>query len=306
MELSQLRYFITVARLGNMSKAAETLFVSQPNLSTSISRLEEEVGVPLFDRRRGKISLNQYGEQLLQSVERSVSLLDEGVSAVRERYSGKSASLSLVCMIDDTELLSRFVLANPDVNLTQQRADLPAITQMLERGEADLALTVLEPPSEQVVFERVYSCPFVLVLSPVHPLAAQERISRRQLTGQRLAIDGSRTNRETFYAAETSKFGVTPDIAYDVRHTDLLLSLVESNQCIGILPAVKYKELCLRGEDRGLVYRLYAEGGPDAFWGIAYNKRRPLCGQGLRFKAFVREYLEAVDRAYAEQKKGHT
>ncbi len=46
MELSQLRYFIAVAKLGNMSKAAETLFVSQPNLSTSISRLEEEVGVP--------------------------------------------------------------------------------------------------------------------------------------------------------------------------------------------------------------------------------------------------------------------
>ena len=52
MELSQLRYFIAVAKLGNMSKAAETLFVSQPNLSTSISRLEEEVGVPLFERRR--------------------------------------------------------------------------------------------------------------------------------------------------------------------------------------------------------------------------------------------------------------
>ena len=65
MELSQLRYFIAVAKLGNMSKAAETLFVSQPNLSTSISRLEEEVGVPLFERRRGKIALNQNGELLL-------------------------------------------------------------------------------------------------------------------------------------------------------------------------------------------------------------------------------------------------
>ena len=59
MELSQLRYFIVVAELGNMSKAAEVLFVSQPNLSTSISRLEEEVGAPLFERRRGKITLNR-------------------------------------------------------------------------------------------------------------------------------------------------------------------------------------------------------------------------------------------------------
>ena len=70
MELSQLRYFIAVAELGNMSKAAETLFVSQPNLSTSISRLEEEVGAPLFERRRGKISLNQNGALLLKNVKR--------------------------------------------------------------------------------------------------------------------------------------------------------------------------------------------------------------------------------------------
>ncbi len=49
MELSQLRYFSAVAQLENMSKAAEIMFVSQPNLSTSISRLEEEVGVPLLN-----------------------------------------------------------------------------------------------------------------------------------------------------------------------------------------------------------------------------------------------------------------
>ena len=79
MELSQLRYFMAVAELGNMSKAAQALFVSQPNLSTSISRLEEEVGVPLFDRRRGKIVLNQNGELLLESVKRAVDTLDAGV-----------------------------------------------------------------------------------------------------------------------------------------------------------------------------------------------------------------------------------
>ena len=126
MELSQLRYFITVAELGNMSKAAETLFVSQPNLSTSISRLEEEVGVPLFDRRRGKISLNQNGELLLKSVKQAVDTLDAGVQAVREQHSGRSNLLSLACMIDDTSLLERFVLENPEISLVQKRADLPS------------------------------------------------------------------------------------------------------------------------------------------------------------------------------------
>ena len=102
MELSQLRYFIAVAELGNMSKAAETLFVSQPNLSTSISRLEEEVGAPLFERRRGKISLNQNGALLLKNVKKAVAILDAGVQAVREQSAGQEDALSLACMIDDT------------------------------------------------------------------------------------------------------------------------------------------------------------------------------------------------------------
>ena len=171
MELSQLRYFIAVAELGNMSKAAETLFVSQPNLSTSISRLEEEVGAPLFERRRGKISLNQNGALLLKNVKKAVAILDAGVQAVREQSAGQEDALSLACMIDDTELLERFVLENPDISLRQLRADLPAITTMLEHGDVDLALTVLPPPSEEVAYERVYHCPFVLVMSEDHPLA---------------------------------------------------------------------------------------------------------------------------------------
>ena len=217
MELSQLRYFMAVAELGNMSKAAQALFVSQPNLSTSISRLEEEVGVPLFDRRRGKIVLNQNGELLLESVKRAVNTLDAGVRAVRDQHAGKSAPLSLACMTDDTDLLEHFVLDNPDINLIQKRLDLPALTFLLERGEVDLALAVLPPPSDEIVFERVYNCHFVLLMSRDHPLAGEASITRHQLAGCRLAIDGSRVNKETFCAAESAKFGVTPAMYVQAR-----------------------------------------------------------------------------------------
>ena len=125
-----------------MSKAAETLFVSQPNLSTSISRLEEEVGVPLFERRRGKIALNRRTASRLpkrrgvQAVE--PTLLDVGVQAVRNQHSGRPEPLSIVCMTDDTTLLEHFLLEHPEVNLIHQRADLPNVTSLLDRCEVDL------------------------------------------------------------------------------------------------------------------------------------------------------------------------
>ena len=83
-----------------------------------------------------------------------------------------------------------------------------------------------------------------------HPLAALPAVAHRELAGVHLAIDGSRVNKETFCAAENSKFGLTPIIDYDVRHLDLLTSLVESNNCVSIVPAVKYKELSLQATPR--------------------------------------------------------
>ena len=121
MELSQLRYFIAVVEAGQYVQGRRDLVRLQPNLSTSISRLEEEVGVPLFERRRGKIALNQNGELLLISVEQAVSLLDAGVQAVRNQHSGRPEPLSIVCMTDDTTLLEHFCAEHPEVNSDPQR-----------------------------------------------------------------------------------------------------------------------------------------------------------------------------------------
>lgn len=136
-------------------------------------------------------------------------------------------------------------------------------------------------------------------MSRDHPLAGEASITRHQLAGCRLAIDGSRVNKETFCAAESAKFGVTPAIDYDVRHLNLLLSLVESNQCVSIVPAVKYEELYLQGGHQNVVCREYADGAPEAYWGIAYNKRRPLNEHGQRFRAFVRDYFTRINAEYA-------
>lgn len=68
MDLLQLQYFRAIAQHENMTKAAEALFVSQPNLSTSMSRLESDLDVKLFERRRGKISLTPEGRLFLEHV----------------------------------------------------------------------------------------------------------------------------------------------------------------------------------------------------------------------------------------------
>lgn len=76
MELQQLKYFKTVAQMGKISDAAQALFISAPALSTSISRLERELGMPLFDRTNNRIILNQQGQIFLRYIDRVFYDLD--------------------------------------------------------------------------------------------------------------------------------------------------------------------------------------------------------------------------------------
>ena len=298
MELSQLRYFLVVAELGNMSRAAEMLYVSQPNLSTSITRLEDEVGAPLFERRRGRITLTHNGEMLMKSVKKAMNTLEAGIQTVRDQNSSQSPVLSLGCMVDDTNLLRQFVLKYPSIYLNQQRADLSIITTLLRTDDIELALTVLPPASEEITYERIYHCRYVVLMNRRHPLAGEQMLTRQQLAGLPMAIDGSRLNRITFCATESSKFGFTPNICYDVRNLELLLSLVESNRCITLIPLVKYKELFLLGKYQDIIFKDCVEGTPEAYWGIAHNKRSPLSEQGLIFSSFAQDYFNSVDKQY--------
>jgi len=76
MELQQLKYFKTVAQIGKISEAAEALFISAPALSTSISRLEKELGMNLFDRSSNRIVLNAQGQIFLKYVNQVFASLD--------------------------------------------------------------------------------------------------------------------------------------------------------------------------------------------------------------------------------------
>lgn len=95
MEILQLRYFLTVAELQNITKAADVLYITQPALSRSISRLEANVGVPLFDRMGTRISLNKSGEIFYDFAKRSLDLLDRGMYLATDAFNQMENQISV-------------------------------------------------------------------------------------------------------------------------------------------------------------------------------------------------------------------
>ena len=104
MQIAQIRYFVTAAQLQNLSKAAEALHLSQPSLSRSIARLEEELGTPLFTRSGKRILLNEPGRRFLESARTILRDLDDTLLELRELSAGPVTRLSVGCCGQEEKL----------------------------------------------------------------------------------------------------------------------------------------------------------------------------------------------------------
>lgn len=298
MELLQLRYFQTVATLGNMSKAAEELFVSQPNLSISISRLENELGVSLFDRRKGRIVLNRNGEQFLRCVNRALSILDSGISDI-QRGSENGPTLSLAFLIDDRELLKGFVLAHPEINIQYRSMGLHELTQALLDQTIDIAWTIVPPLDDRLSCLVAYESEFVLLMSEDHPLAERPAIPFRDLSCEQFAIDPFIVPTARFVTV-CHKNGLNPNISHNVRNLNLILSLVQSGHCVAPLPELGYETLALQGRCEGIVRRRFADFAPVASCCIVWNKSVPLTKSALLFRDFVSQHFDDILHRFRE------
>ena len=95
MNITQLRYFITIAQLENMSRAAGLLHISQSSLSKNISAIEKEVGTELFERKGKNIALNPAGAQFLESCRRIVAELDNSLDSINREIRGKNSRIRI-------------------------------------------------------------------------------------------------------------------------------------------------------------------------------------------------------------------
>lgn len=143
MELLQLQYFLEVARLEHVTEAARSLHVTQSSLSKTIQRLEEDLGVPLFDRTGRKLRLNEFGNKFIRRAERALFELEQGKQEISDLSRGESGTLKLAVTTASTlpQMMREFRKKRPNIQFHVQMLTTLEMVTLLHRGEVDFCLS---------------------------------------------------------------------------------------------------------------------------------------------------------------------
>ena len=301
MDLNQLRYFQATARTGNLSKAAQELFVTQPNLSRSIARLEEELGVPLFDHRKGKVTLNEYGRIFLSSVDLAFEQLHAGTQAIRRLYESNQNILALASTIDDLlpDVLKDFSQKYPEIGIRQFNCSQELVAQRLLDRTLTLALTSRPIQEDAIAFELLGEMPFALMLRRDHPLAGRPGIRLAELAGQPFICDNSRMDLPTLRKI-CAQGGFKPHVAYEVESSDLIYQLLEGGAGVAFLPVSQYAKYMRAHDPCPLAMVQVLDPLPNAAIGVSCRKDLIFSAAERIFTAFVRDWLAEEQRQLKE------
>lgn len=219
MELLQLQYFCAVAQCESMTRAAEKLMISQPSLSKTIIKLEKELGVPLFDRVRGKIILNEYGKALYEKVLEGLAHLEDGVHEVQDMSRTGQRQLTLLatagtCFIGD--MLHAFHQSHPDIQVSVDRLQHSGQTPS---SSFDIALSESTSVIKGYESLKVLEEPLVLAVPPGHALASRHEIDLAEAARYKFISYPKGRNTRSHLDRLSKEAGFTPDIVTEVDHT---------------------------------------------------------------------------------------
>jgi LysR family hydrogen peroxide-inducible transcriptional activator len=179
MDLDQLRYFLRVAERQSFTKAAADLAISQPALSRSIQKLEEDLGLPVFERQARAVVLTDAGRLLQSRARQALALLDDTRTEITD--DGRSGRLRIgaiptVAPYFLPDVLRRFTKAFPNASVVVREETTALLLKACGDGEIDLGILALPVSAPSLDVEALFEEELLLVMPPDHPLASRPTI----------------------------------------------------------------------------------------------------------------------------------
>jgi LysR family transcriptional regulator, hydrogen peroxide-inducible genes activator len=196
MTLTELKYIVAVARAKHFGHAAEACYVAQPTLSVAIKKLEDELGVVLFERGGAEISVTPLGAQIIAQAERVL----EQTAAIKELAKQNKDPLAGPLRLGVIYTIGPYLLPPLVKHVIERVPQMPLILQenftvrlleLLRQGELDAAIMALPLPEHGMSMQILYDEPFVVAMPQHHPWAKRKSVSAQDLKSETMLLLGN-------------------------------------------------------------------------------------------------------------------
>lgn len=195
MTLTELRYIVMLAQEKHFGKAAERCYVSQPTLSVAVKKLEDELGMPLFERHKGNISVTDLGQRLVQQAQNILDQVSVFKDMAKEgqqqlNYPFKLGAIYTIGPYLFPHLMPELNSIAPDMPLYIEENYTAVLKRKLKECELDAIIIALPFEEPDVVTLPIYDEPFVVVLPKGHHLCRHQHIEAHMLSEDNLLMLG--------------------------------------------------------------------------------------------------------------------
>ena len=289
MDLLQLNQFQVLARVQHMTRAAEELYISQPSLSKTIKRLEEEVGVPLFDRTGRQIRLNRAGEIFLARVNEMFFALDEGRREVRDmaRQDSGEVTLAAAALHWLPEPLKEFQTKYPEILFRLLQRSVPEMRRLLQAGKIDFAFLPSPGDAPEAHWQHLVTEEIFLIVPCSHALARRKSVPVAEAAAEAVVIARAGDAVRDIMEDACRQAGVALQVVCEADEPAATRDFVKAGIGAAFIPALIRRQ---QGE-KNLVWVPLTDPVCRITLGLARQEEHYLSGAARTFQDFIAHYF---------------
>lgn len=284
--LKQLSIFISVAEKLRMSEAAKALYVSQPTVSQTISDLEYELGVELFERGYKQLILTPHGQLLLTHARRLMQQYEIMNAAVKDATPSRELRIGCTLSIANTMLApigKRLHENHPDIQSTFIIENTRSLENRLLHNELDIALIEGQVRSDQISKLPLVQDTLMVICHRDHPFWNRDLIRPNELSGQNFILREQGSGTRTIFEDYLRMVKVSINVVGESASSAAIIDMVHHGLGLGV---ISYR--CVeRYTDANLIHACAIEDMPmDRLFYICYNNKMPVRSQ-------MQDFIEA-------------
>ena len=239
VELRQLEYFQMAARLRNLTRAAERLHVSQPNVTVAIKKLEHELGIQLFDRSQKQLSLTPEGIVFLNRADIALRTIHDAILDLEDykQLQKGTIRIGIPPMIGAylfPRIFSSFQQQHPHLSIYLYEEGSMAIREKLEGDDLDFGIVIISDAAPTLQVLPMATCQTVVGVPPEHPLAEKKALTYADIGASNLIMmkDGSFLRSQLLNTFRMTN--ITPNIVLESNQIETLKGLIRNGVGISL------------------------------------------------------------------------